>query len=204
MDRSDEQKRKAAEATARYRAKQKALGIELKGRTAEQKAQQAAYMAARRAKAQSEGRGLPGDGWAERNPDRHRENTRRWRSENLDYARTLSRINQETRRSTPWGRITNNMMALVHRGARTGRGVSKYLQPLGYSWADLRSYIEAKFTPSMCWENWGDVWELDHIKPVSAFRYESLEDPLFRECWALSNLRPLPREENASKGAKHP
>lgn len=54
----------------------------------------------------------------------------------------------------------------------------------------------------MTWDNWGDVWELDHIKPLSLFKYTSLDDPLFREAWALSNLRPLWREANASKGKK--
>lgn len=74
---------------------------------------------------------------------------------------------------------------------------------MGYMWPDFRAHLGAQFTPAMSWENWGDVWELDHIKPLSSFRYESLDDPLFRECWALRNLRPLPREENATKGAKH-
>lgn len=54
----------------------------------------------------------------------------------------------------------------------------------------------------MTWETWGAVWEIDHIKPLSHFRYESISDPLFRECWALNNLRPLLRAENASKFTK--
>jgi predicted AlkP superfamily pyrophosphatase or phosphodiesterase len=95
------------------------------------------------------------------------------------------------------------MWTIVHDGVRRrSGGRSKYCVALGYTWADLRAYLEERFTPGMSWENWGEVWELDHIKPLSSFQYQSLEDPLFRECWALSNLRPLHREANATKGAK--
>jgi len=101
--------------------------------------------------------------------------------------------------------MNHTLFCLLHRGVRAKiNRASKYNVYLGYTWADLRAHLEAQFTPAMSWENWGDVWELDHIKPLSSFRYESLDDPLFRECWALSNLRPLPRKENATKGAKHP
>lgn len=198
---TDEQKRKQAGAQARHRAKKKAAGFKRETTEAEKKRQRE-YVAERRAAAKAAGIELPSDTWWKENPEKHRARTRKWRSDNLDYSRAVTRIKQEERRSTPWGRITNNMVALMHHAVRRGRGQSKYLEYLGYTWADLRAHLEAQFTPAMCWENWGDVWELDHIKPLSSFRYESLEDPLFRECWALSNLRPLPREENASKGAK--
>lgn len=61
----------------------------------------------------------------------------------------------------------------------------------------------------MNWENYGgrsddsrQTWWIDHIKPQSQFLYESIEDPLFKECWDLSNLRPLEKKANMSKGDK--
>jgi hypothetical protein len=72
-----------------------------------------------------------------------------------------------------------------------------------YLWSDLRAHLEVQFVGGMTWDNWGTVWEVDHIKPLSLFQYTNLEDPLFREAWALSNLRPLLAHLNASKGKKH-
>jgi hypothetical protein len=38
--------------------------------------------------------------------------------------------------------------------------------------------------------------------PISAFTFTSADDPAFRACWALSNLRPLESSANIRKGAK--
>jgi hypothetical protein len=139
--------------------------------------------------------------WAKDNPDRHRENIRKWRANNLERAREINREMQAIRRSTPWGKINNRIWAIMHgRVRRNSSNASKYTAALGYLWSDLRSHLEAQFTPEMTWENWGDVWQVDHIKPVSSFQYTSLDDPLFREAWKLSNLRPLPSLENLVKG----
>lgn len=187
---------------AKQRARRRALGIKYE-RTAEQKAAQAEAMRLRREIARYAGQRLPSDLWNARNVERRRLTERAWRERNLELAREITRRKQAERRSTPWGRINNNVVAVLHRGVRVASTqVGKYSAAVGYTWAELRAHIEAQFTPAMNWDNWGKVWELDHIKPLSSFKYQSLDDPLFRECWALANLRPLLREENATKGCK--
>lgn len=198
----DERKTARREATRRYREKQKALGVTPKPRTEESKMQNRLAIAKRRAEAAARGVRLPGDNWASENPDAHRANVARWRKDNLEYAQELTRIGQGRRRSTPWGRINNRLVSVLHRAVRAGTGKSKYVDALGYSWTELRAHLEARFTPEMTWANWGDVWELDHIAPLSTFHYTSLDDPRFKECWRLANLRPFLRHENAAKGAK--
>jgi hypothetical protein len=187
----------------RQRARRKELGIK-QVRSPEQTAASRDAMRAKREAARANGVTLATDTWNVRNPERRRAIEQAWREKYPGKARENSRVKQASRRSTPWGRINNNVVAVLHRGVRVGsvRG-GKYADAVGYRWADLRAHIEAQFTPEMSWENWGDVWELDHIIPLSTFKYESLDDPLFRECWALSNLRPLPRLENVAKGSKH-
>jgi len=78
------------------------------------------------------------------------------------------------------------------------------------SWAKLKSYIEKQFEPWMTWGNhgnydvktWDDndpttwTWQLDHIIPQSKFKYKSMEDKGFKECWALNNLRPYSAKQN--------
>lgn len=72
---------------------------------------------------------------------------------------------------------------------------------LGYSCQELRAHLERQFTGSLGWGNYGSEWHIDHIRPVSSFDFGS--DPnAIRECWSLTNLRPLAVEENLRKGAK--
>ena len=54
----------------------------------------------------------------------------------------------------------------------------------------------------MNWQNYGKYWHLDHIVPLSEFRYESYDDPEMRAAWALSNLRPLEKSKNLEKSNK--
>lgn len=221
MTEEDRRARKR-EYAKRRRAELKAAGIKdtrVRVRSAEQRRKSAENNRRYRAEAKARGEKIAADTWHIRNPEKHRERQARWREANPDKSREyalkwrtenkeryleVSREAQVRRKSTAWGRIAARVFSNLRRGvlAKTNRA-SKYNVYLGYTWADLRDHLEGQFTPAMSWENWGDVWELDHIKPVSLFQYESLDDPLFRECWALSNLRPLPREENATKGAKH-
>lgn len=50
----------------------------------------------------------------------------------------------------------------------------------------------------MSWDNYGKVWEVDHIKPCSLF---NLADPTQqRECFNYSNLQPLFVLDNRKKG----
>lgn len=87
--------------------------------------------------------------------------------------------------------------ALADRKA--GRGWESLV---GYTLADLMQHLERQFAPGMTWDNWGrgtECWHIDHIVPRCAFSFETEEDPGFRACWALTNLRPLWEPENHKK-----
>jgi hypothetical protein len=73
---------------------------------------------------------------------------------------------------------------------------------LGYTIEELMSHLEKQFTEGMTWENYGE-WHVDHIKPMSSFKFESVDDPEFKECWKLENLQPLWEEDNLSKGPRY-
>jgi len=72
---------------------------------------------------------------------------------------------------------------------------------LDYTVEELKEHLEKQFINGMSWNNYGD-WHVDHIKPASLFKYTSVEDEGFKECWALSNLQPLWAFDNLSKGDK--
>jgi hypothetical protein len=79
------------------------------------------------------------------------------------------------------------------------------LEYLGCSVEEFRLYIESKFKEGMTWDNWGakdGEWQLDHIKPLSAFDLTEPEQ-LAIVCH-YSNIQPLWVKENAKKGSKMP
>lgn len=72
---------------------------------------------------------------------------------------------------------------------------------LGYSSKELMDHLEAQFLPGMNWSNYGK-WHVDHIRPLSSFKIESVDDPQIRIVWGLANLRPLWAKDNFRKNAK--
>ena len=83
--------------------------------------------------------------------------------------------------------------------SKNGKSIFKILP---YSVDDLKSHLESRFQPRMNWENYGK-WEIDHITPDSWFVYNSTEDDGFKNSWALENLQPLWKADNASKGNRY-
>jgi len=69
---------------------------------------------------------------------------------------------------------------------------------LGYTIGDLKTHLESLFSDGMSWDNRSN-WHIDHIKPISAFKYTSIDDKEFKACWKLNNLRPLWAKENILK-----
>lgn len=72
---------------------------------------------------------------------------------------------------------------------------------VGYSLHDLMQHIGRQFLPRMTWSNRGE-WHIDHIVPLKFFRFNGPDDPSFKSAWALTNLRPLWRDENLRKSGR--
>jgi ribosomal protein L37AE/L43A len=72
---------------------------------------------------------------------------------------------------------------------------------LGFSLEELSLHLERQFVDGMSWLNMGK-WHVDHILPRASFKYASEHDEAFKQCWSLSNLRPLWGRDNIVKGAK--
>jgi len=63
---------------------------------------------------------------------------------------------------------------------------------------DIRA-VSKSVKRGMNWNNYGNYWAIDHIKPRSLFTYISPNDPEFKKCWSLDNLQPLEKIENIKK-----
>lgn len=115
----------------------------------------------------------------------------------------------EKRRDDPKYRLRDNIrilvqMSLERNGGKRGKELLRDCLP--FTDVELIEHIEKSFEPWMSWQNyaqiktgikcWNDndpttwTWQLDHI--IShAFKYQSLTDQTFKDCWMLSNLRPI-------------
>lgn len=133
-------------------------------------------------------------------PDRRIAATRKWQKNNPERVREYIR----NLISTPQGKLNNSMRSGVNRGLKVGaKAGRKTYDLLGYTAEELREHLERQFLPGMSWDNYGrGGWSVDHIRPLSSFDYDSPEHPDFKECWSLTNLRPLWEKDNISKGAK--
>lgn len=88
--------------------------------------------------------------------------------------------------------LRNRLNTLVKSYLKNGKTVSNHsaLNLIGIPIEDFVSYIESQFVKGyMNWENHGEVWELDHIKPISS--YDLTQDDQLKECFNFKNYQPL-------------
>jgi len=151
--------------------------------------------------------------WVAQNRDRKRANNARWarrhRGKRAKEARNWRLRNPEkwravTKRSRQ--RLTHKLAAALRARIRSVlHGSSKSastLRLLGCDLSFLMGYLEARFKPGMSWSNYGKVWHLDHHIPLASYDLSDLSHQ--RSAFHYSNLRPLFKSENLSKGAKRP
>jgi hypothetical protein len=113
--------------------------------------------------------------------------TREGRAKNVIY--------MQKRRENPKYKTSYDLANGVSKMLKTAVRLSK----LGYSCEELMRHLESQFEPGMTWENYVEVWTIDHIIPVSSpeFDFTSMNDS---DCWSLTNLRPMWKGENTKKG----
>ncbi len=79
--------------------------------------------------------------------------------------------------------------------------VSGCFRNLPYTKAELASHLLSTLPDGYTEADIPNL-HIDHIRPVSSFNLTGEPDDEFQSCWALSNLRLIPAEDNLSKGAK--
>ena len=140
--------------------------------------------------------------WKGRNRELFNELHRKWVKAN--HGKVRKWINEWKRRrwqNDPMYRLHSNISVRIRMSLSGKRGRS-WEELVGYSLEDLRKHLESKFTDRMSWDNYGKYWQIDHIRPVSSFKFVSYEDADFKECWRLDNLQPLEASINRRKSNK--
>jgi hypothetical protein len=140
--------------------------------------------------------------WVKENKEHLKEYYKQWNKDNREHVNEYKRnYERERRASDPKYRLAARTRTAVYTCLKEAN-VSKYrytFETLGYTLEELMKHLESQFVDGMTWDNYGE-WHVDHIRPMSSFEFESVDDPEFKLCWSLSNLQPLWGADNLSKG----
>ena len=125
---------------------------------------------------------------------------REYNKNHLEHTNYIRReYDKNRRKKDPKYRLNQNMSCEIYKALKGKKAGKQWKDLTGYTTKDLKEHLEKQFTPEMNWENHGSYWHVDHIKPKSLFKYNSPDDPEFKQCWSLENLQPLESIENLKK-----
>lgn len=114
-------------------------------------------------------------------------------------ARKLSKYSYMKKRlqEDPFYRMKLNVRNRL-RGAIKVKGWHKdntFKNYIGCTLEELKLYIETQFNDRMTWENYAEVWEIDHIVPLGSAK---TEEEIYKLCH-FSNLKPLLIDDHKKK-----
>ena len=95
--------------------------------------------------------------------------------------------------------VRGRIIEILKRNNLSRNHKNKYL---GIKIWIYRKWIESQFTDGMTWKNHGTYWQIDHVMPCAAFKFESDNDDAIYECFGWKNTRPLLRKDNLAKKDK--
>lgn len=128
--------------------------------------------------------------------EKQRIRNKKWRTKNID----IRRIQRTYKYNNDILYKLNHRLSSSMRKALKANKDKSWNDILEYTTADLKIHLEKQFKEGMSWDNYGKVWHIDHIIPMSWFKYNTHLDKEFKKCWELNNLQPLYKEENLIKG----
>jgi hypothetical protein len=146
--------------------------------------------------------------------------TKEKHAEKMEKSRARDRARYEKRKSSPdWKkyhrerhkerikvdesyRIAHNLRGNLSSQLKRfmqGKKVSA-IRNLGCTLPFLKAYLEVRFKDGMTWQNYGSVWNIDHVVPMASFDLSQESHQL--EACHYTNLQPMFVLENISKGCK--
>jgi hypothetical protein len=140
--------------------------------------------------------------YAKSNASQVREYARAYRKSNAEKIRTYKRHwTRDRTESDHLYRLIRRVGCRVNNAIRSAKARKSActIELVGCSPAHLAAHIAAKFKPGMGWHN-RTKWHIDHVLPLAAFDLANARQQ--RVAFHYSNLQPLWKHENLSKGAR--
>ena len=134
-----------------------------------------------------------------KNREKIYEYNKQWRKRNIEKVKRA----REKRKNNINYKISSSISRRIRKTLKSNKNSQNWEKIVGYTIEELKNHLEKQFESWMNWNNYGKVsrypkvtWQIDHIRPVHTFNIRSLTDTELKECWKLSNLRPLDSYEN--------
>lgn len=108
---------------------------------------------------------------------------------------------RERRKNNINFKIADTLRRRINSALRKGKKQNHTLDLIGCSIEYLISCLENKFLGGMSWENYGTVWEIDHIRPCASFDLSDINQQ--KECFNYKNLQPLFSRDNRIKSSMY-
>lgn len=136
-------------------------------------------------------------------PEKRKETKDKWNRNNPEKKKELKKAHHKRRlKKDTFYKFTVNMrnnLTERMKKKKFGSKDSSFYRIIGLTPPELREHIEKQFKEGMTWENHGwETWHLDHIIPLSCAKNKEE----YYKLWHYTNLQPLWKEENESKGNK--
>jgi hypothetical protein len=113
----------------------------------------------------------------------------KWNYDHKDSMKIyLKEYNKNRYNNDPIFKQNNLLRVAFNSFVKKGYKSTSILNLLGCSSKEFNKYIEQQFQLGMTWKNHGKVWEYDHIKPISKFNMNILEEQ--EKCWYYTNFMP--------------
>ena len=143
--------------------------------------------------------------WYDKNKEKRLKRIREYHKENKGqvyekyFKPYFNKYQNERRKTDPKFNLDRNVLRAVRNALKTSERFKEeiWINKLGYKMATLKNHLKARVPDGYTWTDYiNGKLELDHVIPRYLFNYESIDDPEFKKCWALKNLRLLPSNKN--------
>jgi len=122
------------------------------------------------------------------NKEIHNIRVKKWQLQNKDKMKKYEKKYKE--KNKIYFKIKNSIFCRLWISIKNkSKKQYKTEQYLGCSIDNYKEYLENLFHPEMNWGNYGTIWEIDHIVPVSTFNLCKEEEIL--KCFNYKNTQPL-------------
>ncbi len=124
------------------------------------------------------------------------------KSEILQYHQDNKEIRNEKKRirfkTDQMFRISESLKSRIHDLLKNKKE-TKTNELIGCSKDELKKWLEYQFDSNIRWDNYSDIWHIDHVVPINFF---DLADPIHQQiCFHWTNLRPLNAKLNLIKSS---
>jgi len=122
---------------------------------------------------------------------------------NPEAAKERSKKYKNRKRLTdPIYRLNEQISKGIRRSLKIKRPGAHWENFMPFNLKQLIKRLESKFENGMNFNNYGK-WHIDHIIPLSHFKFNSIDDINFKKAWSLTNLQPMWSFENQSKSNRY-